>query len=97
MEDVPRDAGERDALRRAVQRDPLAGRGLVSADGRVTALVVHFLPMSNREFLARELDERVAELARDEARGGAVWVTGGPRLRAVTARALDGLLGSDHE
>ena len=85
-----RSSAERDALRTEVLSDPLYGGSLVSHDGRVTALLVYFLEMSNFEFQERGLDAAVTAIAHEEGGSGEVWVTGGPHIRAETARILLG-------
>jgi len=79
-----------EALRREVLGNPIYAGSLISRDGRAAAVVVSFVEMSNREFLARRLDVRVAAIAEEERGGDQVWITGGPHIAAETARVLLG-------
>ncbi len=87
---IPDDPAALDALRSELRDDPLVGSSLVSADERVTAILVYFLPMSHREFAERGLDEAIVALAEAERGHGEVWITGGPHVRRATARVLIG-------
>jgi predicted RND superfamily exporter protein/CRP-like cAMP-binding protein len=75
-------------LRREVLGNPIYGGSLVSRDGRAAAVLVSFVDMSNREFRARGLDERIAAIAEEERGGDQVWITGGPHIAGETARVL---------
>ena len=75
-------------LRREVLGNPIYGGSLVSRDGRAAAVVVTFVDMSNREFLTRGLDARIAAIAEEERGGDEVWITGGPHIADATARVL---------
>jgi hydrophobe/amphiphile efflux-3 (HAE3) family protein len=77
-------------LRREVLGNPIYAGSLVSRDGRAAAVVVSFVEMSNREFRARGLDERIAAIAEQERGGARVWITGGPHIAGETARVLLG-------
>jgi len=77
-----------EALRSEVLGNPIYGGSLVSRDGRAAAVVVSFVDMSNREFLARGLDARIARIAEEERGGDQVWITGGPHIADATARVL---------
>ncbi len=88
IEKIPEDAAGLAALRQRVEDDPLVGRNLVSRDGRVTALLVYFLPMSNRQYRDMGLDAAIEKVAYVERGDGEVWVTGGPHIRSVTADIL---------
>ncbi len=88
LEEIPGTQPEVDALRAEVLEDSLRAGSLVSADGRTTALLVTFDEMSETEFLTRELDLRVAEVARGEAGPFQVWIAGTPRVKAEITRIL---------
>lgn len=76
------------ALRQRALDNPIYAGNLVSADGRATALVVHLLEMSERQFAERGIEAQVRN-AVDEVRGGVeAWVTGPLLLRAATSRIL---------
>jgi predicted RND superfamily exporter protein/CRP-like cAMP-binding protein len=88
--DLPRRPDELAELRREVLGNPIYAGNLVSRDARATALIVTLREMSNRAYLDAGIDERIMQLA-DEGSGDAeTWVTGGPHIRAETARVLLG-------
>jgi len=78
------------ALREEVLGNPIYGGNLVSSDGRATALIVYLHEMSDQEYLASGLDEQIARLADEESGDAEAWITGGPHIRAETARILLG-------
>jgi predicted RND superfamily exporter protein len=85
---LPDESIDPEALRREVLENPIYAGNLVTRDGTATALLVYFLDFSDREFVERRLDEQIAEIA-DEERGRAeVWVSGMPRIKAVSARMM---------
>ena len=75
-------------MRRAVADDPLVGRNLVSSDGRASAILVYFLPMSDRVYQERGLDAAIEAIAEEERGGAEAWLTGGPHVRSETASIL---------
>jgi predicted RND superfamily exporter protein len=77
-----------EVLRREVMNNPIYAGNLVTADGTATALLVYFLDFSDREFVERELDEKIARIAEEERGEAQVWISGLPRVKAVTARIL---------
>jgi predicted RND superfamily exporter protein/CRP-like cAMP-binding protein len=85
---VPSDPTALRELRERVLANPIYAGSLVSRDARTTALVVFFADMSHREYLASGLDERIVRLARAEAGDAELYVTGGPHIRAETARVM---------
>ncbi|MDJ0849981.1 MAG: MMPL family transporter [Myxococcota bacterium] len=88
LEELPATRDEARALRAEVLADSLRAGSLVSADARTTALLVTFDEMREAEFLARELDLRVAEAASEEAGPFEVWIAGTPRVKAEIGRIL---------
>jgi len=77
-------------LRREVLGNPIYGGSLVSRDSRAAAVLVSFVDMSNREFRARGLDQRIAAIAEEESGSDRVWITGSPHIAGATARVLLG-------
>jgi predicted RND superfamily exporter protein len=75
-------------LRREVLENPIYAGNLVTQDGTATALLVYFLDFSDREFVERGLDEKIAEIAEEERGEAQVWVSGMPRIKAVSARMM---------
>lgn len=83
MPDSPEAARE---IRRAVLGNPVYAGNLVSKDGHTAALIIHFMDFSDREFIARGIDDRVAEISREEAGDSEIWLTGGPHVKAAQIR-----------
>ncbi|HXX47604.1 MAG TPA: MMPL family transporter, partial [Myxococcota bacterium] len=81
---VPADPAELSTLRSAALANPLLAGRVVSRDGRLAAVVVELANLSDRELLAHEVDARIGRIARDEARGVAIEVTGTQHLAAAT-------------
>ena len=84
---LPASAAEREALREAALENPLLAGRLVSRDGRMTAIVVHFVDFSDREFFVRQLDPEISRVARAEARGVEVHISGTPWVKVAQAGA----------
>ena len=89
VKEVPTDPAALAELRRQALDNPLYAGNLVSLDGRIAAIVVQFLNISDRVFIEKGLDEKVLRIARDEAGAAQVWITGGPHLRIAQARYLE--------
>jgi len=83
----PATDAERAALREAALDEPLLAGSLVSRDGRMTAIVVHFADFSDREFFARRLDPEITRIAREEARGVEVHISGTPWVKVAEVGA----------
>ncbi len=86
--EIPTDPAALAELRRQALANPLFAGSLISADGRTAALVVQFLNFSDREFIAKGLDDQISRIAHDEAGPVQVWITGGPHLRRAQSRQL---------
>ena len=85
---IPTEPADLEDLRARVMANPIYAGSLVSRDSRTAALLVYFHEMSHQEYLASGLNDRIREVA-ESLRGDAeLWVTGGPHLRAETARIL---------
>jgi predicted RND superfamily exporter protein len=87
-ETPPGEAAALAALRRAALGNPFLVGNLVSRDGRAAVVVVEPEPMTEREFLRRDLDRTIERVAREAASGARVIVAGPPVVKAVTARML---------
>jgi predicted RND superfamily exporter protein len=83
----PASDAERAALREAALENPLIAGTLVSRDGRMTAIVVHFADFSDREFFVRQLDPEISRAAREEAHGVDVHISGTPWVKVAEAGA----------
>ncbi len=89
VKDIPTDPAELAGLRREALANPIYAGNLISADGRTAAIVVQFLNISDREFIAKGLDAAVHRIAHAEAGEAEVWITGGPHIRIAQARYLE--------
>ncbi len=90
MDEVPSGSAELESLRRDVMANPMYAGQLVSRDARTTALVVYFLDMSHGEYQSSGIDDRISEIVAAERGDAEAWITGGPHIRAVSARILLG-------
>ncbi len=81
VEDIPSDPAELAELRSRALASPLYRRSLVSADGRAAALNVSFRKMSDRDFIASGLDDRIATLLEGEAAPRRALLRGRPAAR----------------
>ena len=89
---VPDGEAGRAALRREALSNPLLAGRVVSRDGRLAAVIVTFDELPDRELLARGLDRVIADIARSEARGVEVQVTGTPRLKRASTEVTGAAL-----
>lgn len=88
FEAVPRDPEELASLREAIRAHPIYGPGLVSPDGRATALLVSLDRISDREFVERRFSEQVAAIAGKENADARLSVTGTPHVKLVLSRTI---------
>jgi predicted RND superfamily exporter protein len=89
---LPANDDECEALREAALANPLLAGSLVSRDGRMTAIVVHFADFSDREFFKRRLDPEISRVARAEARGVEVHISGTPWVKVAEVGATSAAL-----
>ncbi|MBW2414679.1 MAG: RND family transporter [Deltaproteobacteria bacterium] len=83
IEEVPEDAASLAALRRTALDDDLYRKTIISEDGRTAAINVSFRPMTDGEFLGRDLDGQIRRVLEDEVGGGnRFFVSGRPHIRA---------------
>jgi hypothetical protein len=86
---VPDGAQGLAALRVRALGDPLLRRNVVSEDGRTAGVTVRFVEMTDAEFIASGLDERIqALLAAAERPGLRFHVSGRPHLKAAVYRGM---------
>lgn len=77
------------ALRARALADPLLRRHVVSEDGRTAGVTVRFAEMTDAEFIASGLDDRIQALLAAEARPGLRFhVSGRPHLKASVYRGM---------
>ncbi|MFQ5697064.1 MAG: RND family transporter [Myxococcota bacterium] len=84
IEDVPEDRVVLANLRRRALANPLYTKTIVSRDGHAAAINVRFRPMSDRDFVRQQLDEKIrAILVAAEHPGVRFYVAGRPHVRAA--------------
>ena len=89
VEEIPTDAEALGELRFRATRDPVYRQTLVSADGRAAAVNVSFREMTDREFIAADLDGRIRGiLAAEERDGRRFHVSGRPHIKATMYAAM---------
>ena len=83
IEEIPSDPEALAALRARAVRDPLFRRTLVSEDARTAALNVSFRKMTDREFIAADIDGRIQRILDEETRDGRRFhVAGRPHVKS---------------
>ncbi|MCX5738320.1 MAG: MMPL family transporter, partial [Proteobacteria bacterium] len=89
MEEVPERPAELAALRARAMGDALLRRNLIAEDGHAAGISVRFREMSDREFIASGLDERIGALLDAAARPGVRFhVAGRPHAKASVYRGM---------
>src|SRR5262245_5172684 len=89
MRALPRTAEEAAALRAKFMREPLYLGSMVAPDGSVTAILVLFEPLSDAEFLARDLEGQVRRIGATEGDGDRFAITGVQTLKVNGARLME--------
>lgn len=89
MRQVPRSAAEAEPLKARIMRDPLYVGSLVAPDARATAILVLFEPLSDAEFLARDLEGQVRQAVAAEGGGERFAITGVQTLKVNGARLME--------
>jgi hypothetical protein len=94
IEEIPSALLELSQLRERALRDPVYRRNLVSSDARTAALNVSFRKMSDRDFIAADLDGRVrAILDAETTAERRFFVSGRPHIKSrMYAAMTDDLL-----
>lgn len=83
IDEIPEDLDALTALREEAIGHPLYRRSLISDDGRTAAINVTFRKMSDREFIAGRIDQRIGDILAAEAEPGVTFhVAGRPHLKA---------------
>ncbi len=88
VKEVPTDPAALAELRSQALENSLYAGNLISRDGKTAALVVQFLNISDREFIAKGLDDAIRAIAHEEAGSAKIWITGGPHLRSAQGQYL---------
>lgn len=87
-ERIPEDPEGLAEIRRQALGNPIYAGNLVSRDGTAAALMVYLMEMTEGEFLARDIDGRIARIAEEEKGDAEVWITGQAYVKAGMSRAL---------
>ncbi len=87
FEEVPTTALALEALRKRVQAHPVFGDALVSHDNRAAAIIVFFEKIDDRDFIARNVSNRLTAIA-EEAAGTTLCVTGNPHIKTQLSRTI---------
>ncbi|MFQ5418161.1 MAG: RND family transporter [Myxococcota bacterium] len=83
IRDVPDDPVSLADLKARALADPVYRKTLISADARTAAIEITFQPMTDSEFVDRDLDGRIASLLDEETRAGRhFYVAGRPHVRS---------------
>jgi predicted RND superfamily exporter protein len=83
IEEIPQDPAELAALRERTVNDGLFRRTLVSDDGRTAAINVSFRKMTDRDFIAADIDGRIGRILDEATREGRRFhVAGRPHLKS---------------
>jgi predicted RND superfamily exporter protein len=86
LTEIPTDAEGLARLREQALGNPIYAGNLVAKSGKATALYVYLDDMTDAEFLARDLDHQVIQLAEQASGEAEVWVTGGALVKAANTR-----------
>ena len=89
MRTLPRSVEEAATLQAKIMRDPLYVGSLVAPDARATAILVLFEPLSDAEFLARDLEAQVRQAVAAEGGGERFAITGVQTLKVNGARLME--------
>ncbi|HQQ63671.1 MAG TPA: efflux RND transporter permease subunit [Pseudomonadales bacterium] len=84
----PTDKAEIAALKKRALEDPIFAGNLVSTDGKVACITVHLKDRPEKQLLADKIDEKIADIARQEWSQGDVWVTGGVHVKAAMTKGM---------
>lgn len=80
--------GDPSVLRQQALDSPIYGGNLVSVDGRATAVLLHLKEIPETQFSREGIDQRLLAIAMEEKGDAEVYISGAPRVKAETSRAL---------
>jgi predicted RND superfamily exporter protein len=75
-------------LKKRALADPIFAGNLISTDGKVASITVHLKDIPEKRLLANKIDEKIADIARQEWPHGDVWLTGGVHVKAELTKAM---------
>ena len=70
-------------VRQRVMGNPVYAGSLVSKAGDATALIVHFLDISDREYIRSGLHTEIQAIVEEEKGDNKVWLTGAPHFKVA--------------
>ncbi len=83
IENVTDDPATIADVRRRVLGNPIYAGSLVSKAGDATALVVHFLDISDRQYIRSGLHGKISAIVEEEKGDNTVWLTGAPHFKVA--------------
>jgi predicted RND superfamily exporter protein len=90
MRELPRTAEEAAAFRARVLANPLYLKNVVSSDGRAAGISIAFESLTDEEFMARGIEERMRALVAEVQGPEQLAVTGIPTIKVNAARLMEG-------
>ncbi len=89
FKNAPTTLVEVERVRRELYENPVLAQGLVSDDGRTTAIVAYMEDLSELEIISSGVDQQTFEIARREFGPEVeIWLSGGAHVKAETQRLL---------
>jgi predicted RND superfamily exporter protein len=88
-ENPPGDQAEIQRIRTQLSANPSYAGSLVSHDETSTAIVIYLFDIPPKDFTRQNIDRQLEAIALEEFGDSAeIWLTGGPRIKADTTRAM---------
>ena len=88
IENISDDPAAIDDVRRRVMGNPIYAGSLVSQAGDATALIVHFLDITDREFIRSGLHADIRAIVEEEKGDNTAWLTGAPHFKVAIIEIL---------
>jgi predicted RND superfamily exporter protein len=89
MRELPRTREEAEELRRRVLEHPFFAGNVVSRDARATGIVVVFQPLSDEEFLSRDVEGQIRRAVEQEEGALHFAITGMQTMKVQGARLME--------
>ena len=88
IENISDDPAAIDDVRRRVMGNPIYAGSLVSEAGDATALIVHFLDITDRDFIRSGLHADIRAIVEEERGDNTAWLTGAPHFKVAIIEIL---------
>ena len=88
IENISDDPAAIDDVRRRVMGNPIYAGSMVSEAGDATALIVHFLDITDREFIRSGLHADIRAIVEEERGDNTAWLTGAPHFKVAIIEIL---------